>query len=807
MKKMSRMCVIIILSFILFLPQGMIQVNAEEQILRIMATSDIHNRFVAYDYATNGALTRGGFSRVASVIEKNRTENTLLIDNGDTIQGNSSFLFNKDEVQPMVKALNIMNYDTYTAGNHEFNYGMDYFGQLQKSFSGAFLTANVYKGDPIPENRVAKNYTIVEKNGIKTAVIGVVTPHIKRWDAANLEGYTVTNPYDEVKSAVAEIQAKQLSDVIAVSFHASIDGEYGNDSAKELAKLVPEIDVIIAGHAHETRIEYTEDQTVIIEPGSYGSSVSLIDIPLVKKDGAYSVNRKLMQASNISVDSKVSELLLVTEHLAAEHARAKEDASTVIGKLRGGNLVPENEIQGIPQSQLQDTAFIDLILDTQLEVAGKAIGTLPENVHHVSSAAIFNTTTNVREGQITKADVSKIYQFDNTLETISINGAMLKKFMEANMQYYNTFKQGDLTISFNEQVRAYNYDIFQGVSYDVNIAKPVGERVESLVYTDTKQLVLDTDTIYLTVNNYRASGLRNTYPEFQTAPRIYESTGRSVDLIRDMIAQKIIKKKEIEPTFNQNWKIVHPPVSALDYALVVKLVREGQLKVPVSQDGRTPNVRSITETDLNVHKNTVIATTDAFTNNNRNDTTPLGYMVSTLIQKEMQTDVVILKKDDLKAPWSTGDVTYNTIYTSIPANQSIGVYTITEKQLKRLLNDAISPDQLNVEYRGLRIEARKEKGKIHIAKIVKEDNTPLPKQMTIALTADIANRYQLTLKENTSMLLQDVLIKQVQMQKHIQNSYQDYYSVKVKGEEKPTYQEKIIQVILFLQTLFARLFY
>lgn len=787
MKKMFSTCIVMILSLLICIPQTF-HVYAAEDTLRILATSDVHNRFVGYDYATNAPTAKGGFSRVATLIEKNRTANTVLLDNGDTIQGNSAILFNKDAVQPMVKALNLMNYDTYTTGNHEYNYGMDFVEKLKQTFKGEFLTANVYKGNPIPANRIAKNYTILNKNGIRVAVIGVVTPHITRWDAANLAGYTVTNPYDEVKSAVKEIKGSNLSDVIVVSFHASIDGEYGNDSSKEIANLVPEVDVVIAGHAHETRIERSKNDSVIIEPGSSGSHLAMVDLKLTKSGTGYTINRKDgITAVNLAADNKVSESPIITTNLAEEHKRAVTDASTIIGKLSGGNLVPDAEVPGIPQSQLQDTGLIDIILNTQLDEAKKGIGTIPNNVHHVSSAAVFNTSTNVLEGALTKSDVAKIYQFDNTLETMSIKGSMLKTFMEADMKYYNQYQPGDLTISFNSDIRAYNYDIFQGVDYTVDIAKPAGERVASLVYSDTKAPVGDNDMIYLTVNNYRASYLRNTFPEFKDAKKVYESLGQQTDLIRDMIKNRIIKEQTIKPEYDNNWKVVHPAFDPIDRQIVEKLVREKQLEVPRSADGRTPNVKSLTSADIADHKNIILATTDDLSTINENDTTPFGSMVTNYMKEAMHADVAALSKSLLSNPWKSGSITNNSIYTSVPFNQSIGLYTISNTQLETLIKENIEPSKMHLEYSGFALETYVENDKISITKLTKEDGSVLANEMTIALSKDLASKYGLKEAKPDIFDLQDLLRKQIEPLDHLKYQYTDFYNVKV--AEKTTEKE------------------
>lgn len=573
----------------------------DTKVIQLLATSDVHNRMVAFDYATNSALSKGGFTRVATMINEKRVENpnTILIDNGDTIQGNSSMLFLKDDVLPMVAGLNALNYDVFTAGNHEFNYGMDLFKKVRDTFNGAFLSANVYEGEATPANRVADNYEIIVRDGVRVAVIGAVTPHITKWDKTNLEGYTVTNPYDEIKSAIDEIKATDAADVIVVSFHAGFDGEYGNDSALYVANNFPEVDAVISGHAHQTRNERSTTGAVVIEPGRFGDSLAQINITVTLNatTGKYEVVNRATDvvAQNLPIAKTVVEDPTTLALLQPYHLRAVADATEVIGKLEGGNLIQPTEISGIPQAQIEDSAFVDIILKVQMFEAEKALGGIPAGARQVSGAALFDTRTNVLEGQITKADVSKIYQFDNTLTVLKVNGAQLRAYMEWSAKYYNTFNPGDLTISFNNTIPAYNYDMFAGVNYQVDITKPVGSRVVDLVYSDNNLPVQDGDTIYLTINNYRANGLMTDLPEFATAEKVYESPGALVEAVRDMITNYIIEHGTITPEVDQNWSVKGVSYDQNLHQIVAKLVNDGSLALPSGRSVTLSDVQTVTK--------------------------------------------------------------------------------------------------------------------------------------------------------------------------------------------------------------------
>lgn len=574
--------------------------TAKTKTIQLLATSDIHNHFYPYQYMIDSEYNDGSLAKVASVVKEKRVENsnTILIDNGDTIQDNSSVIFLDEEIMPMVAGMNALEYDVWTAGNHEFNYGMEVLQRAIDTFNGDFLLSNVYKGEVKPENRVpnTSNYTIIERDGVKTAIIGAVTPNIMRWDRDNLEGYTVTDPLVEITDAVNTIRNNKEADIVVVSFHASINGEYPGltDSARVIAENVEGIDAIVSGHAHTLENEIIND-VVIVAPSYFGQYVSQINFDVQPNSDNSGYDIVNITADNIrtkeyDADSELLDLL------QPYHQKALEDARSVIGRLEGGNLVPEADIQGIPQAQVSDTPLIDLILTVQMQEVESTI-TIPNDVKHVSSTALFLEDSNVFEGDFRKADVANIYRYDNTLMTIKTTGKVLSEYLEWSAQYYNTFKDGDLTVSFNPLVRIYNYDMFGGIDYKINIANPVGQRIEQLVYSDDKVAVKDNDTIYLTVNNYRANGALRDIINGELEV-VYDSKNNAISTIREMIVEYIIEQAVIYPTVDNNWEITGTTWHPQRRDVVRQLVHKGDLSTTYADDGRTPNVKPIRWEDV-----------------------------------------------------------------------------------------------------------------------------------------------------------------------------------------------------------------
>lgn len=596
--------------------------------LQILATADTHGRFAPYDYAVNEANMQGSLTQILTAVRQFRDQNpnTILVDAGDTVQDNSASLFINDEVNPMIFAMNEIGYDVWTLGNHEFNYGIPALEKIITQFKGKTLCGNVYKKDG---SRLAAPYTIIEKAGVKVGVIGMVTPNIIKWDSANLEGYKITNPIDETKAAIAEIKDKV--DIIIAVDHMGENSEYGVEGSGvlDIAKQCPEITAIVAAHSHSkipcdyyyngkvynkesVTQEVKKNGILIVEPYKWGTALSQINIKLIKKDDKFVIENK-----DTDISAQLYEMagkhgdpvnfepnIELSAKLEKYNKRAIEDANTVIGKLIGGDLAPADEIKGIPTAKIQPTAMIELINKVQMHY-----GKIVSGGHDidVSSAAAFRDDSNIKEGTIKKCGISLIYKYDNSLYVLKMTGAQLKKYMEHSAKFFNQFNEGDLTISFNPKIRGYNYDMFNGVDYEIDISKPEGQRIVNLL-KDGK-VVMDEDVLYVAMNNYRAtSHLLKPGVVFEEEDGVPELVGKSDDpamglgdgRIRDLIKKYIEEelKGELKPVVTNNWKITGFSWDQNQRMEAVKLLNEGKLEIINSEDGRTPNVKSITAKDL-----------------------------------------------------------------------------------------------------------------------------------------------------------------------------------------------------------------
>ncbi len=557
--------------------------------LQILATSDTHGKFDPWDYAANKEDTSGSVAQQAAAIKQLRTPDTLVIDAGDTIQGNSSQLFLEDDIHPMVAAMNAIGYDIWVPGNHEYNYGMDVIQKVMAQQKAQVLTGNVYAPDGTP---LANSYTILKKRDVRIGLIGMVTPNITRWDAVNLTGWTVTNPVDECRKVIDQI--KDQVDVLIGVMHMDTENEYGvyGSGVTDLANACPEFDVIIAAHGHKEIPGEEINGVLVIENKNAGATMSDIHLQLHRKlDGGWKVASRSSESIQIKDYQADPELVAL---LAPYDERAKADAVIPIGELVGGNMAPDNEIENIPSPMVQDTALLDFINEVQLYYTGA----------QVSATAMTSMTGQMREGTIRKCDLTSIYTYENTLYKLQMNGAQLRDYMEWSAAFYKTWQPGDLTIAFDPDTRYYLYDAFAGVNYEIDISQEPGNRIRNLTWPDGTP-VADTDSFAIAVNNYRATTqlliAADIFAPGEAMPQLLEMDVRG-DLggIRELLGEYIqtVKGGVIQPHVDNNWKLVGNNWDPAKHQQAVEMLRAGTLTLPGNEDARTLPSTVITEASL-----------------------------------------------------------------------------------------------------------------------------------------------------------------------------------------------------------------
>ena len=513
--------------------------------LRIIATGDLHGKFCPWDYALNEANLSGSMAQLSTAIAQYRNEQTILVDAGDTIQDNSADLFIGGEmVHPMIQAINAIGYDVWVTGNHEYNYGLDTVKKTIQDLRCRALTGNVYDQTGTP---IADGYTILERDGVRIAVIGMVTPNIARWDASHLAGCAVTDPLEETRRIIDSIRGRY--DVLVGVFHMGIENEYNlpNSGVTDILNACPEFDVMVSAHEHVLIPSMEINGVLVVQNKSQAQTISVIDLTVEKAGTGWRLKEKTAQSVMIGDYEADPEMI---ELLAEYDLQAREDAQRVIGILEGGPLAPENGTAEIPAALIQDTALMDLINEAQLYYSGS----------RVSATALSVADANLYPGIIRKCDTALVYKFSNTLYKLHMTGAHLKRYMEWSAGYFNTLKPGDSTLSINEEFPDYNYYMFAGVCYEINLSHEPGDRIEHLTWPDGTP-VRDDDAFDLAVNNYCANSqllVPGVIFEADDLPTLVEmDVHGEIGGIRELIGEYIssVKNGVIYAVCDENWRI------------------------------------------------------------------------------------------------------------------------------------------------------------------------------------------------------------------------------------------------------------
>jgi len=521
------------------------QVAPERVQITILGTTDLHGNINPIDYYTNKPDNRG-LAKVATLIKRIRGEqpNVLLIDSGDTIQGSPLESFhgrkNNQPRDPMMLVMNSLKYDAMAVGNHEYNFGLKVLEKARQEAQFPWLSANTY------ETKTGKThyqpYLIRDVAGVKIGILGLTTPGIPNWDnPPNYAGLEFHNPISEAMKWVAVLRGKEKVDVVVVAMHMGLGedlrtGEVSpgqvphENDAVQIAKQVPGIDVIFMGHTHRDVPSLYINGVLITQANAWGRHLARADMYLEKSPQGWRVYAKA--ARTIPTDDRVEADPEVVK-LAEPYDR---ETQAWLGRTIGESAADLSA----KDARFRDTAILDLIQKVQLE-AGNA---------DVSMVASFNSEARIAKGPVSVRDIAGLYVYENTLAVLEVTGQQLKAALEHSAEYFKTYVPGKpITEQINEKIPSYNFDIAEGVNYELDISKPIGQRIQNLTFKG--QPVKPDQKFRLATNNYRVNG-GGGYEMYKAAPVVY----RSSEEIRELIIDWLEKHKTVPTEPNNNWKLV-----------------------------------------------------------------------------------------------------------------------------------------------------------------------------------------------------------------------------------------------------------
>lgn len=545
--------------------------------IEIIGTTDMHANIWGYSYEDNKETTNNGMARIATFVEEERKANpgkVILVDNGDTFQGTilSDDLCNKQAGQhPIADAMNAMGYDAMTMGNHDFDFGLGLIERIQAQDNFPLLGANVKRVDG---KRFVQPYTIVNREGVSIGIIGITHPEVPRMDGEKVDALTFTSVADGARAACDALK-RQVDVIIAVAhvgLFAQYDEEHGTDAGITILDSCPEIDLLLLGHMH-TLLNETINGVPVLACRNDGRDIAKFTITLDENNKITAKSGEIIDTEEYEPSATIREMPSIKDAhektIAFIFGGVKDTGDTTSGSIFGTSTAryqPRNEIKGIPEGKLRDTAVVDLINNVQLLYSGA----------DVSACALFKDTSDLPEGPINYSNIFDIYKFDNTLYTVDVTGAELRGYMEWSAACYNQYKPGDISISFDPDRPSFLYDMFQGVDYQIDLSKPVGSRIVNIMFKGKP--LTDDQVLKLAVNNYRYSSALKTL-KLIAGKRDWESS----QSIRDMLVDYITTEGTISPSVDNNWSIVGVNLSSPYREQVIAMVNEGKLEVPYTK--------------------------------------------------------------------------------------------------------------------------------------------------------------------------------------------------------------------------------
>lgn len=556
--------------------------------LRVIETSDVHGSFFPYDFI-NRKPKAGTLARVSSYVNdlrKTYKDNVILLENGDILQGQPTcYYYNYVNTQARNVASDVVNYMKYDAqafGNHDVETGHPVYDKWIKELNCPVLGANIIDtktGEPY-----VKPYIILNREGVKVAVLGLLTPAIPNWLTENLwSGLHFENMVTSARKWMKHILENEKPDVVIGVFHSGKDGgivtpEYEEDASLRVAKDVPGFDLVLFGHDHtrcnETVTNVEGKRVICLDPANNALSVADAEITLT-------LNKKKVNGKKqyVVTDKKVvGNLADVTKcPIDEEFMKAFEPQIAEINQYVGKQIGTFKNTIHSRESFFGSCAFNDFILNLQLEMTKADIS--------FNAPLQFNSAINA--GPVYVSDMFNLYKYENQLYVMRLTGEEIRKHLEMSYDLWvNTMKSPDDhlllldTQTKGDQQRlgfknlSFNFDSAAGIDYEVDVTKPDGEKVKILRMSNGQPF--DEKKWYnVAVNSYRGNGGGELLTRGAGIPKdsldsriIYRSKRDQ----RYYLMEAIEKMGTIEAKANNNWKFVPEawtkPAAQRDYELL-----------------------------------------------------------------------------------------------------------------------------------------------------------------------------------------------------------------------------------------------
>jgi 2',3'-cyclic-nucleotide 2'-phosphodiesterase/3'-nucleotidase len=562
--------------------------------VKMIETSDVHGAIFPYNLKEN-KVTNSSLARVMTYVNEQRADTNqivFLLDNGDVLQGTPVvyyYNFEKtDTLHLYADVMNYMHYDVGTVGNHDIEAGHDVYDRFDKEINFPWLAANAINTKT--NEPYFKPYIILEKDGLKIAALGLITPAIPQWLPEKIwSGMRFDDMIETAQKWVTIIKDKEKPDLLVGLFHSGVDytynGEnentYKNENASKIvAEKVPGFDIVFIGHDHTgwnfTTNNYSGEDVLVLGTTSGARNVAVADIRLSysSKESRFIkdfVTGELVDMEDYAPDSGFM------KRFGKNLEEVKEYVNRPIGKFTE-TISSRNAIFG-------PSKFVDLIHTIQLNLTGA----------DVSFSAPLSLNATIEKGEVYVKDMFDLYRYENLLYTMELSGQEIKDYLEYSYgNWFNQMKERsdhllkfkldkDGKIAYSERTKSpeleeryYNFDSAAGIDYDVDVTKPIGNRVIIWNFSNGKPFYLSAK-YKVAINSYRGNGGGGHLTRGAKIPQADLSKGVLTSTEKDLryyLMKWIEKEKTITPKLIGNWKVIQEDWWAAgkerDYKLLFK---------------------------------------------------------------------------------------------------------------------------------------------------------------------------------------------------------------------------------------------
>ncbi|HLP08225.1 MAG TPA: 5'-nucleotidase C-terminal domain-containing protein [Opitutaceae bacterium] len=515
--------------------------------ISVAATTDTHAHVYPVDYFTNRS-TQDGLAKIQTLILQARKADPelILLDCGDTIQGTPlgyhHMRYAPERPDPTILVMNHMGYVCMTVGNHEFNFGREYLAKASSEARFPWLSANIVrKADQKP---VFTPYVIKVVKGVRVAILGITTPGIPYWENPDrIADLDFLDPIETAARYVSILRSQEHADIVVLAAHMGLEEDLSTaaqppnlipheSTCIAIAKTVPGIDLLFMGHTHRNTPALIIGDTVISQAGRWADRLAQAEI-FLERAAPEQPWRVIARGATTNAPTDK------TEPDAAVLALVKTDHEETQAWLAHPIGTCSTTITG-QAAREADSAILDLVHRVQLE-AGHA---------DISFAASFNPSSHINQGQVTVRDIYSLYTYENTLAVVEITGREVKAALEHSASYYLPFEPGKTVAQLaNPRAPGYNFDTAEGVEYEIDLHRPVGERIRNLT---RRGQPLDLDAKFrVAINSFRKNG-GGGYGMFRDAKPVTNDSRE----IRDLILEWIETHGAVPAEPTNNWRFV-----------------------------------------------------------------------------------------------------------------------------------------------------------------------------------------------------------------------------------------------------------